>query len=124
MLKLLLDEQISPAVARGLRRRIPDLTVQALTEWQDGEFLGLADELFLAEAARQHLTLVTYDRRTIPPVLKLWAEEGRDHGGVVFVDDRTIPPSNFGGLIRAIESLEQEAGRWDWTNRIYVLRRS
>jgi hypothetical protein len=50
------------------------------------------------EAAEQDLTLVTYDRRTIPPWLKAWAEEGRRHGGVVFVDEKTIPPADIGGL--------------------------
>jgi len=30
----------------------------------------------------QGLTLVTYNRRTFPPLLKTWAEEGRTHGGL------------------------------------------
>ena len=123
MLKLLLDEQISPEVAEGLRRRRGDLEVKCLAEWEQGKFLGLADELFLAEAARQRITLVTYDRRTIPPVLKRWAEEGRSHGGAVFVDRETIPSSDFGGLIRALEKLRNETSEWDWTDRIVTLRR-
>jgi hypothetical protein len=40
MLKLLLDEHISPAVAEGLRRGNRLLVVFCMAEWEDGEFLG------------------------------------------------------------------------------------
>ena len=124
MLAFLLDEHISPTVAKGLRRRRKELVVHCLAEWEAGKFLGLADDLFLAAASGQKLTLVTYDRRTIPRILQAWAEEGRTHGGVVFVDDKTIPPSDFGALVRALDKLQQQAGDWDWDNRVYTLSRS
>jgi hypothetical protein len=123
MLKLLLDEHISPDVAHGLRRRHRASEVRYLVEWENGHFLGQADTLCLREAAAQGLTLVTYDRRTIPPLLKTWAEEGRTHGGVVFVDERTISPADIGGLVWALTGLARETGDWDWTNRICFLRR-
>ncbi|HZV35648.1 MAG TPA: DUF5615 family PIN-like protein [Verrucomicrobiae bacterium] len=123
MLKLLLDEQISPQVAAGLRQRNRDIVVRSLTEWESGRFLGLPDEALLSEAAAQHFSLVTYDRRTIPPLLKSWAEEGRAHGGVIFVDDKTVSPADFGALIRALEKVWEETRRWNWTNRIILLRR-
>jgi hypothetical protein len=123
MLKLLLDEHISPEVASGLRRRIRALAVHALVDWEGGNFLGQDDAACLREAAVQGLTLVTYDRRTIPPLLKAWAEEGRSHGGVIFVDEKTISPADIGGLVRALTTLAREAGVWDWTNRIAFLRR-
>jgi hypothetical protein len=69
------------------------------------------------------LTLVTYDRRTIPPLLKTWAEEGRKPGGVIFVDEKTISPADIGGLVRALIQLFKETGRWDWTDRVCFLRR-
>jgi hypothetical protein len=123
VLKLLLDEQISPDVAEGFRRRQGNSVVWGLAEWEGGRCMGLADDLLLQEAAAQKLTLVTYDRKTIPPLLKTWAEAGRDHGGVIFVDDKTIPSLDFGGLIRALQKLFQETSRWDWRNRICFLRR-
>ena len=46
----------------------------------------------------QGLTLVTYDRRTIPPLLKTWADESRTHGRV-FVDEKAISPADIGGLV-------------------------
>jgi hypothetical protein len=123
MLKLLLDEHISPGVASGLRRRNRAIEVHAMAEWEDGNFLGRDDVACLREAAAQRLTLVTYDRRTIPPVLKGWAEEGRSHGGVIFVDEKTISPADIGGLVWALAKLTKEAGHWDWTNRVSFLRR-
>ena len=125
MLKLLLDEHISPDVANGLRRRNRALEVRYMVEWENGGFLGQADSPCLREADAQGLTLVTYDRRTIPPLLKTWAEEERTHGGVVFVDEKTISPADIGGLVWvwALTRLARETGNWDWTNRIYFLRR-
>ncbi|MGB2653232.1 MAG: hypothetical protein WAN62_05605, partial [Candidatus Acidiferrum sp.] len=71
----------------------------------------------------QGLTLVTYDRRTIPPLLKTWAEEGRKHGGVIFVDEKTISPADTGGLVRALGELARATARWDWSDRVCFLRR-
>lgn len=123
MLKLLLDEHISPGVADGLRRRNRALVVRYMAEWQSGNFLGEEDSVCLWEAAAQGLTLVTYDRRTIPPLLKAWAEAGRKHGGVVFVDEKTISPTDVGGLVRALTQLARKTGKWNWTDRFYFLRR-
>lgn len=123
MLKLLLDEHISPAVATGLKRGMPKLTVYAMTEWDGGAFLGCDDASCLQEAARQKLTLVTYDRRTIPLLLKAWAESGIHHAGVVFVDEKTIAPSKISGLVRALIELAKAAMPWDWTDRICFLQR-
>ena len=123
MLKLLLDEHISPDVADGLRRRSGSLVVHCMAEWQNGAFLGQDDSACLLEAAAHGLTLVTYDRRTIPPLLKSWAEEGRKHGGTIFVDEKTVSPADIGGLVRALMLLFKETGTWDWSDRIYFLRR-
>jgi hypothetical protein len=123
MLRLLLDEHISPEVANGLRRRHGAVEVHYLVEWEGGNFLGQEDSACMREAAAQGLTLVTYERRTIPPLLKTWAEQERTHGGVIFVDEKTILPGDIGGLVKALTMLVRETGNWDWTNRIYFLRR-
>jgi hypothetical protein len=123
MLKLLLDEHISPDVSAGLRTHSPRLVVRSMTEWEQGAFLGQGDAACLRQAASQRLTLVTYDRRTIAPLLKSWAEEGREHGGVIFIDDKTICPADIGGLVQALARLNHIARKWDWTNRVCFLRR-
>ncbi len=123
MLRLLLDEHISPDVADGLRHSNRLLEVHCLAEWKDGDFLGRDDFAILREAAAQQLTLVTYDRRTIPPLLKTWAEEGRPHGGVIFVDEKTISPADIGGLVRRLTDLYKRMGKLDWTDRACFLRK-
>jgi hypothetical protein len=123
MLKLLLDEHLSPAIAKGLRRKCKTLAVCGLVEWEGGRFLGLSDEAILEEAATQKRTLVTYDLKTIPPLLKTWIEAGRDHGGVIFEDNKTIPSSDSGGLIRALQKLAEDLGAMEWTNQVRFLRR-
>ncbi len=132
MLRLLLDEHISPDVVNGVRRRnrlavirpivIHSIFIQSMVQWEGGNFLGKEDSVCLSEAAKQRLTLVTYDRRTIPPLLKLWAEEERSHGGVIFVDEKTISPADIGGLVRALISLAERGRGMDWTNQVYFLR--
>ena len=122
MLKLLLDEHISPDVAVGLRRRNRAIEIRYMVEWEEGYFSTAGLRLFAA--GRQGLTLVTYDRRTIPPLLKTWAEEERTHGGVIFVDEKTISPADIGGLVWALTRLAKESANWDWANRIYFLRRA
>ena len=123
MLKLLLEEHMSPGVAAGLRRRIPSPAACGLAEWEAGAFLGQDDATCLRHAATHRWTLVTYDRRTIPPLLKAWAEAGQHHGGVIFVDEKTISPSDIGGQVRALTSLAREAAAWEWIDRVCFMRR-
>ena len=123
MLKFLLDEHISPDVAEGLRRHVKGVSVLSMSEWEGGQFMGQDDAVCLQEAVSQGLTLVTYDLRTIPPLLKPWAEEGRAHGGIIFVDQKIISPADFGGLVRALAELRDHGGDWDWADRVYFLKR-
>lgn len=122
MLKLLLDEHIPPAVASGLRRRVPETQAHALVDWHASDLVGQDDETCLATAANDGLTFVTYDRRTIPILLKSWVEQGRHHTGVIFVDEKTISPADIGGLMRALAEFAHAGRDWDWTDRVCFLR--
>jgi len=93
-----------------------------MAEWEGGQFLGQDDSACLKHAAEAGLTLVTYDRRTIPLILKAWGEEQRDHGGVIFIDEKTISPADIGGQVRALANLARNTGKWDWANRICFLQ--
>ncbi len=68
-------------------------------------------------------SLVTYDLRTIPLLLKEWGESSRDHGGVVFVDQRTIASNDYGTLLRALTELSRRLGEVYWRNRVIYLTR-
>jgi hypothetical protein len=53
MLKLLLDEHISPRVAKSIRRRDRKVVVCGMADWEEGNFLGQEDTACLQEAADQ-----------------------------------------------------------------------
>ncbi|MGK7874125.1 MAG: DUF5615 family PIN-like protein [Xenococcaceae cyanobacterium] len=124
MLSFLLDEHISPEIAEQIARKRPSIPVFVVASWQEGRLLGMPDELLLEAAAEASLTLVTYDQKTIPPILCEWGEAGRTHGGVIFVDYQSIPPSNFGGLVRALIWLWDTQHTTDWKNRLVYLQPS
>ena len=121
MLQFLLDEHVAPRVAARLRERHPEMAVFPLAAWDGGALLGAADDMILTVAAHSGLTLVTYDVRTVPPLLKRWAESGLPHAGVVFVDSRTIPQRDVGALIRALGDLWITHHDQGWRNRVVFL---
>lgn len=123
MLQLLLDEHIPPTVAEAVQRIHARATIVFLRDWNNGAFLGRGDHEILAAAHKLCFTLVTYDLRTIPSLLKRWAESGISHGGIIFVDQKTILPSNVGGLARALVTVIQRYSARDWTNQSLFLER-
>jgi hypothetical protein len=124
MLFLLTDEHVSPVTAEHVRLKRPDIRIYSLHRWQEGAFLGKADRLLLAAAHTERLTLLTYDQKTIPPLLLEMASDAADHSGVVFVDNETIAQHDIGGLIRAILLLYDRCSVWEWTNRVSFLASS
>jgi Domain of unknown function (DUF5615) len=124
MLALLLDENISHEIADQIARKRSDVLVVSLRQWEEGRYLSVDDETLLRAAARAGLTLVTYDQRTIPPLLSRFAEQGLSHGGILFVDQRAIPSNDFGGLIRALIWFWEEHHDRDWVDRLAYLRRA
>jgi len=119
VLRLLLDENISPTIAVQLRVKCAGIEVLSLKEWG---YLGESDEVILTNAYEEGLTLVTYDLSTIPPLLKSWSEEGKTHGGVIFIDWQTIAPDDFGGLIRALCRVWDKNAETSWRDRVVYLR--
>lgn len=118
-MRLLLDEHVALAVARGVVSA--GVEAVALRDWQSGAYFQLPDDVILQAAHAAGWIMVTYDMRTIPPLLKGWGEQGRSHGGVVFVDDRTIAPSDVGGFVRALVRLASQLGDVEWENRVVYL---
>ncbi len=124
MLRLLLDEHLSPRVATQLTSHREGLQASSLHTWQAGLYLGASDARILQAASVEGLTLVTYDQRTIPPLLMEWGAQGLSHAGVIFVDTETIRPDNIGGLVRGLLRAFDELGEDDWTNRVFHLERT
>jgi len=123
MLRLLLDEHLSPAMADTIRSMRAEIDVVALAAWEDGTYLGAVDESLLQAARSGGWTLMTFDQRTIVPLLRTWGQAGRDHGGVIFASPRTFAPNDVGGIARALICIWEQFGAEDWTNRVIYLQR-
>lgn len=122
MLSFLLDEQISPEIAKQINQKSPEIPIFSIHTWQNGHYLGVADETILQGAAIAKLTLVIYDQKTIPPILVEWGQGNINHAGVIFIDYSSISPSNFGGLVKAIVWLWKTQNKSNWQNRIVYLQ--
>ena len=121
MLRLLLDQNLSQEIAKQIRAKRPKIVIFSLPDWRGGALLDRADERILEAAAEDALTLVTYDRKTIPPLLAEWVLAGVSHGGVIFVDNRTISSNDFGRLVRSLLYFWDSESENDWTNRVGFL---
>ena len=121
MLKIVTDEQIDPDIAAAAKKRCREISVTSLFDWLDGHFVSASDEEVLREAARQGLTLLFYDLKTIPPLLRAWGERGVDHGGVIFVDSKSFAQNDISGISKALVELWEVQGKLDWKNRCFFL---
>lgn len=117
MLRLLLDEHISPDVAVAMRRAEPKIHVEPLGEWRDGRYVGMPDDVVVAAAHHDGRTLVTYDQVTIVPLVVCLRERGESHSGIVFVSHWTIRQNDFGTLARTLVALWRAEHRPQWTDR-------
>jgi uncharacterized protein DUF5615 len=122
MLAYLLDENISPVVAEQLAAKNPQMVVHSVHRWRGGEFIGQADGRVLKAATQARLTLVTYDLKTIPPLLSEWAADREAHAGILFVDDASIRSNDFGGLVKALLAHWQRYAAEDLINRVAFLK--
>ena len=122
MLRYLLDEHISPAVATRVSASRADIPIVSLRNLQGGAYLGADDRVLLRAAAERGLSLVTCELRTIPRLLFEWGQAGISHGGVVFVDERSIAPNDIGGLVTALIRLWDSESDLDWRDRLVYLK--
>ena len=123
MLRLLLDEHLSPRIAQQFRTKWPEAQIGSVLRWEGGRLTGVPDSVLLTEADQHGWTLVTYDRATITPLLKVWGEQGITHSGVILVDDRTIAQNDIGGLVRALGAVWNQEKATDWRNFVIYLTR-
>jgi len=121
MLKLLTDAHISPDVATQVKSKRSEIVIHSLQEWREGPLLRAEDHIILTAAMEEGLSLVTYDQRTVSPLITQWAQAGHDHAGIIFIDDRSIAQGDVGGKVRALLALWEQGSMMDWTNMITFL---
>ena len=124
MLRYLLDEHISHVVAEQLSAGHPEVAAVSIHHWRGAKFRGRSDALILEAAAEDALTLVTYDVRSIVPLLVRMGRDGAAHGGVIFVRGTVVPAQETGLLIHCLAKFWEAHASKDWTNRSAFLPRA
>jgi len=104
-----------------MRKHRPSLRVDSVHTWLKGAFRGRRDRELLIAASVEGLTLVTYDLKTIPPLLAELYAEGQPHAGVIFVDGLTIANDAFGTLTRALIFFWDRHETLLWQDRVHFL---
>ena len=102
-MRLLLNEQINPVVARQLRKRGHDVVTP-----EDLGTRGARDPEQLRAAATARRALVTYNIPDYQRLLFEWHQRGLSHWGIIFVSEKTVPQRNPGRLVRALNRLLAE----------------
>jgi nucleoside-diphosphate-sugar epimerase len=120
--KVLLDEHISPHVARALRDRGYD--VIAVAERQ--ELRGADDRQVLLAAEAEGRVTVTADIRDFSRLGFDRLPNRRWHAGIVLASPTTFPLSDaaFGTLVRALEHLMAEKAVVDVSGEVIWLSRA
>jgi hypothetical protein len=122
MLAYLLDEHLSQEVAALVRARRPEIRIESIRHWREGRMMRQSDEAILIAAREEGLTLVTYDQKTVVPLLVRWGLQEVSHSGVVFVDDRTMASNDLRALVRGLIAHWELYHNEDWTNRADYLQ--
>ncbi len=97
-MKLYLDEDLSPRVAEGLRKRGRD--VVSSHEAGNDE---LPDEAQLSYATESERHLVTYNRRDYLVLADQWYRAGRHFPKILLMRESRYPRHAIGAQVRALE---------------------
>jgi len=107
--KALIDEQLSPDIARLLRDRGHD--VEAVAERED--LVGRSDRVIFEVAAAEGRAVVTNNIKDFRPLAAEWLAQGRAHSGVILLPSaRMRTRAAISTLADAIEKVmgEQPGG--------------
>jgi predicted nuclease of predicted toxin-antitoxin system len=99
--KLLLDEMISPKIARELRGR--DFDVQAI-KGDRPDLEAVADREIVRRIATEQRTLVTNDVLDFHLIHNQMLAAGEEHYGLIFTSDSTMP-RNKGSISLWVKAL-------------------
>lgn len=103
-MRLLLDEHLSPRVARLLRERGHDVVAVA----ERPGLVGLEDQQIWSIAISEDRAVVTVDVRDYSVLARLTAAAGHSHPGLVLVASSAFPPRRD-GIGRMADALDRLA---------------
>lgn len=89
-MKLLLDEMLSPQIARKLRDKGHD--VQAVKRDRP-ELESIPDEIIVQRMSEERRGVVTNNVKHFRPIHRSTLATGKEHYGILFSEDATMPRS-------------------------------
>lgn len=113
-MRLLTDEHVPPALARGLRRVLGEVDV---LELRHTDLLGAGDPEVLDFAAREGRILITRDASTVPDFAFERLDQGKAMPGVFIWRRRAALGAVLDDLILVVQVSEAE----EWQGRIVYL---
>lgn len=107
-MKLFLDENISPRVAKQLR----DYSFDAVSVF-DIKANGFSDEQQLETAINEKRAFVTYDLKDFINLAKDYIAKGKQHYGIILVSNKTISQREPSLLTSALRKLIENVRKDD-----------
>jgi len=114
---VLLDADIPPAVAVGLRSAGHDVVAVS----GDASLEVLEDHQLLRLATQQGRMLVTFNVADFIEFARTYASSRQDHEGIILVHSRSFRRTEIGPIVRALDDLLKS--RSGFTNALLYLAR-
>jgi hypothetical protein len=114
--RFLVDECVPSALARGLRRWLPDVLVLQVGEPQAPK-KGTPDAELLAFCEKEKRLLITADRSTMPDCVEHHLQEGGHTWGVLLVG----PEASLGQVIEELSLVYEASEDAEWIDVLYYL---
>jgi hypothetical protein len=123
VIRLVADANLSRRFVEACLRWDQEFPIVHLADWLSGKHRISKDPVLL-EALRQYgLVLITFDRRTMAMHAGQLTRSGGGHAGVILFR-RSVAPVDYGKQSRLVVGFWNEAGDWDWSDRIEYLPRT
>lgn len=118
--RLLTDENVGHDLVSACRKLDRGFPLMHIARWRDGACLQLKDPALLMTLRDESMVLVSFDRSSLAHHAGLLTRDGVGHAGVILYR-RTVSRVAYGTQARLLVGLWNEAGSWDWTDRIVYL---
>ena len=119
---VLLDAHLATGIVVGLRRLGIDAV--SLAEWRGGAYRTGSDDDNLRAAHEERRALVTFDVRSIPPLVRALAEQRSDHSGVILISRKTFAQNDVRQIVQSLARMLNERPGDAFANQVLFLARA
>ena len=114
--RFLVDERVPSSLARGLRRRVPDVSVRQVGD-PESPPKGASDSDLPEFCEHQRRLLITADRSTMVEHVRQHVEEGHHTWGVLLIG----PNASLGQILDDLCLVYEATEAAEWVDVLYYL---